>query len=45
MSSSMNMIEIWDKTGYEQVIQSDEEGFAKVAKEVMGNFEDEIDLS
>lgn len=37
LSSAINMIEIWDKTKYEETIQSELADFAKLAEKVMGN--------
>jgi hypothetical protein len=38
----VNSFEIWDKEAYEKVITTNEEDFAKLAEEVMGdlNFDD-----
>ena len=36
LSSSANMIEIWDSKAYENVINSDSVDFAKLAEDVMG---------
>ena len=43
LSSSVNMIEIWDKNSYESIINNDEVDFAKLAEDVMGskNIEDD----
>jgi len=43
LSSSGNMIEIWDKNSYESIINNDEVDFAKLAEDVMGskNIEDD----
>ena len=43
LSSSANMIEIWDKNSYESIINNDEVDFAKLAEDVMGskNIEDD----
>ena len=37
MSSSINIIEIWDKTKYEKAIEDAADDFADLAEEVMGN--------
>ena len=37
MSSSINIIEIWDKTNYEKEIDDAALDFAQLAEEVMGN--------
>lgn len=37
LSSSINVIEIWDKDKYEQSVSVDEVDFAQLAEEVMGN--------
>lgn len=43
MSSSVNIIEIWDKDRYEKAIDDAAEDFADLAEEVMGNTdEDEV---
>ena len=39
MSSSVNIIEIWDKDKYEKAIEDASEDFADLAEEVMGNTE------
>lgn len=36
LSSSVNMIEIWDKTAYEAVLEDPETDFASLAEDVMG---------
>ena len=41
MSSSVNIIEIWDKDTYEKVIDDSALGFADLAEEVMGNTEED----
>ncbi|CAI9428868.1 division/cell wall cluster transcriptional repressor MraZ [Candidatus Ornithobacterium hominis] len=45
VSSSINIIEIWDKDKYEAEVSSDEDDFALLAEEVMGNFENDEKLS
>ena len=40
LSSSVNIIEIWDKVSYEKVIVDSRDAFAKLAEEVMGDDED-----
>lgn len=42
LSSSINIIEIWDKDSYERVIEETAENFAELAEEVMGGDGDEI---
>ena len=42
LSSSINIIEIWDKEQYEKVIEEAAENFAELAEEVMGGDGDEI---
>jgi len=37
LSSSGNMIEIWNKTNYEKTVSASESNFSKMAEEVMGN--------
>ena len=44
MSSSVNIIEIWDKDKYEKAIDDASDDFADLAEEVMGNT-DEDELS
>ena len=39
MSSSVNIIEIWDKEKYEKAIEDASDDFADLAEEVMGNTE------
>ncbi|ROI07834.1 division/cell wall cluster transcriptional repressor MraZ [Chryseobacterium sp. H3056] len=43
ITSAGELLEIWDKEAYENVIATSEENFAKLAEEVMGNlsFDDE----
>jgi MraZ protein len=36
LSSSINMVEIWDKNKYEQVLNDPDLDFAALAEEVMG---------
>lgn len=40
LSSSVNIIEIWDKVSYEKAIVDSRDAFAKLAEEVMGDDED-----
>ena len=40
LSSSVNIIEIWDKSSYEKAIADSRDGFAQLAEEVMGGDED-----
>ncbi|MEN8789861.1 MAG: division/cell wall cluster transcriptional repressor MraZ [Flavobacteriaceae bacterium] len=42
LSSAINIIEIWDKDGYERVLEETAENFAELAEEVMGDDEDDI---
>jgi len=37
LSSSGNMIEIWNKSNYEKIVNDSESNFSKMAEEVMGN--------
>ena len=39
LSGSVNIVEIWDKSKYEKVIEDAASGFAELAEEVMGNLE------
>ncbi len=39
LSSSINIIEIWDKEKYEKAIDDASDGFADLAEEVMGNID------
>ncbi|MCM4169409.1 division/cell wall cluster transcriptional repressor MraZ [Arenibacter sp. H213] len=43
LSSAINIIEIWDKDGYEKVLNDTAEDFAGLAEEVMGG--DDYELS
>ena len=45
VASAVNIIEIWDKDKYEQVIDDAQDDFADLAEEVMGQNEDEDGLS
>ena len=40
LSSSVNIIEIWDKQNYENAIVDSRDGFAQLAEEVMGDDEE-----
>jgi len=42
LSSAINMIEIWDKTHYEQAIDDAAVDFAELAEEVMGNDDQDV---
>ncbi|MGB5237559.1 MAG: division/cell wall cluster transcriptional repressor MraZ [Flavobacteriaceae bacterium] len=42
LSSAINIIEIWDKDGYEKVLEETAENFAELAEEVMGDDEGEV---
>ncbi len=39
LSTSVNIIEIWDKSSYEKAIADSRDDFAKLAEEVMGEDE------
>ncbi len=41
LTSVVNRIEIWDKAAYEKAVDYDPDDFAKLAEEVMGEFETE----
>jgi MraZ protein len=41
LSCSLNMIEIWDKDQYEQVLKDATSDFADLAEEVMGSIQNE----
>lgn len=41
ITSAGELFEIWDKEAYEKVISTNEEDFANLAEEVMGNFNEE----
>ena len=43
LSSSVNIIEIWDKDKYERAIDDATVDFADLAEEVMGNVNDDDD--
>ena len=45
LSSAINIIEIWDKDSYEQVLVDTAEDFAALAEEVMGEDGDDEDVS
>ena len=40
LSTSVNIIEIWDRSGYEKAIADSRDDFAKLAEEVMGGDEE-----
>lgn len=42
LSSTINIIEIWDKDNYEKVIDETAENFGDLAEEVMGDDRDEL---
>ena len=42
LASAVNIIEIWDKDSYEQVLEETTENFAELAEEVMGDETDEL---
>ncbi|WP_298366329.1 division/cell wall cluster transcriptional repressor MraZ [uncultured Lutibacter sp.] len=44
LSTAVNIVEIWDKDNYENVIDNSTDDFADLAEEVMGN-ESEIDVN
>ena len=39
LSSSINIVEIWDKESFEQVVDDAEVDFATLTEEVMGNID------
>ena len=39
LTSVVNRIEIWDKAAYEKAVDYDPDDFAKLAEDVMGEFE------
>ena len=41
LTSVVNRVEIWDKAAYEKAVDYDPDDFAKLAEEVMGEFETE----
>ena len=43
LSSSGNMIEIWNKSKYEKIVTDTESDFSKMAEEVMGNINNNQD--
>jgi len=45
LSAAVNIIEIWDKDKYEQVIDDATVDFADLAEEVMGQDDDAFDIS
>lgn len=45
MSSSVNMIEIWDKETYEETLNDPETDFGKLAEDVMGGLNNPQDVS
>jgi len=45
LSSAINIVEIWDKDSYENVLDETAEDFAKLAEEVMGDDGDDVELS
>lgn len=45
LSSAINIIEIWDKDSYEQVLEETAEDFAALAEEVMGDDGDDEGVS
>jgi len=45
LASAVNIIEIWDKSKYEQAIDDAAEDFADLAEEVMGQEDDENGIS
>lgn len=45
LSSAINIIEIWDKQRYEEVIEDSAGDFADLAEEVMGNDEEQSGIS
>ena len=45
LASSVNMIEIWDKDNYEEVVKKSLVDFGSLAEEVMGNQSHSDDIS
>ena len=45
MSSSVNMIEIWDKDTYEETLNNPETDFGNLAEDVMGGLNNSSDVS
>lgn len=45
LSSTVNIVEIWDKTKYESAIEDAAGGFAELAEEVMGASDEEFGIS
>ena len=43
LSSAVNIVEIWDKDLYEKAISGDDDEFANLAEDVMGNSNDDND--
>jgi len=43
LSSAINIVEIWDKTSYEKVLEETAQDFAALAEEVMGEDGDDLD--
>ena len=43
LSSTINIIEIWDKNSYEKVLDETAENFASLAEEVMGDDDDDFE--
>ena len=43
LSSAVNIVEIWDKDLYEKAIAGDDDEFANLAEDVMGNSNDDND--
>ena len=41
LTSVVNRFEIWDKSAYEKAVDYDPDDFAKLAEDVMGEFETE----
>lgn len=41
LASAINILEIWDKARYEEVLNNDEIDFAELAEEVMGQTNDD----
>lgn len=41
LASAVNILEIWDKARYEEVLNDDEIDFAELAEEVMGQTNDD----
>ncbi|WP_121667207.1 division/cell wall cluster transcriptional repressor MraZ [Mesonia aquimarina] len=45
LSSAINIVEIWDKSKYESAIEDATDDFAELAEEVMGDLDEQSELS